>query len=136
MRKLGIDYGTKKIGLAMTDEAGNMAFPHEVVPNNQDFVAKVLALIEQKAITEIIIGHSLDGEGKENEVHQAVKDFMTDLTLQTPIPIHLEPEQFSTQQATKLQGKNDQTDASAAAIILQSYLDKQKTSSAFDELNQ
>ena len=136
MRKMGIDFGTKKVGISLSDESGKLAFPHGVVPNDNNLLKHTVSLIESEEVAEIVIGHSIDKEGKENEVHEEVKKFITDLTLETPTPIHLEPEQFSTQQAIKLQGKNDQTDASAAAIILQSYLDKQKTSSAFDELNE
>jgi putative Holliday junction resolvase len=133
---LGIDFGTKKVGLALSDESGTMAFPHDVLTNDARLVATVVSLLQAENIGEIVLGHSLDTTGQENAVHQHALNFMTELTLQTPIPVHLEPEQFSTQQAIKLQGKNTQTDASAAAIILQSYLDKQKTTSAFDELNQ
>ena len=136
MRKLGIDFGTKKVGLALSDESGSVAFPHEVVPNDKDLLAATVALIKSESVSEIVIGHSLDTKGGENELHKAVKAFITNLTLETPVPVHLEPEQFSTQQAVKLQGRNEQTDASAAAIILQSYLDKQKTKSAFDELDE
>jgi RNase H-fold protein (predicted Holliday junction resolvase) len=122
--------------LALSDASGQMAFPHSVIPNDETLLKTITALLEAEAVTEVVIGHSLDTEGNENPVHGAVKNFITELTLQTPVPIHLEPEQFSTQQAQKLQGKNSQTDASAAAIILQSHLDKLATKSAFDELNE
>lgn len=135
MRILGIDFGTKKIGLALSNESGSMAFPHSVIPNDKKTLETVLSLIEAENVSAVVVGHSLDVSGNENPVHEATKEFITDLTLEVPIPIHLEPEQFSTQQATKIQGRNSQVDASAAAIILQSYLDKQKTSSAFDELD-
>ena len=135
MRKMGIDFGTKKIGLSLSDESGSMAFPHSVVPNDENLLKTVVNLIEDEQVKEIVIGHSVDAEGKENPVHKLAVDFVTDLTLENPVPVHFQPEQFTTQQAVKLQGRNDQTDASAAAIILQSYLDNQKTTSAFDELN-
>lgn len=136
MRKLGIDFGTKKVGLALSDESGRMAFPHSVVPNDRNLLSYVTNLIQAESIAEVVIGHSLDVNGKENAVHAQAVDFVSELTLQSPIPVQFEPEQFSTQQAIKQQGRNSQTDASAAAIILQSYLDKHKTQSAFDELNE
>jgi len=126
MRKLGIDYGTKKVGLAMTDESGSMAFPHSVIPTNPDLLKKLVALVEKEKIGEIVIGHSLDRNGKPNTVHQAVEGLMLDLTLETGLPIHLQPEQYTTQAAIQLQGKTPMTDAAAAALILDSFITKQK----------
>lgn len=126
MRIMGIDYGSKKVGVAFTDESGSMAFPHAVVPNTPELLDVLVGLIHEKKVDEIVIGHSLDKEGKPNKVHEAVEALMLDLTLQVGIPIHLQPEQYSTQAAIQLQGKNAQTDASAAALILDAYLTKRK----------
>jgi putative Holliday junction resolvase len=125
MKRMGIDYGSKKIGIALTDDSGSMAFPHEVVPNNDDFLSYIEALVEERGVCEIVIGHSLNNQGEPNAIHQAVEEFMTDITLSIGIPVHLEPEQYSTQQAKQIQGKSDLTDASAAAIILDSFITKQ-----------
>jgi len=126
MRKMGIDYGSKNVGLAFTDEAGSMAFPHSVVPNSPKLLDVLLGLIAEKAVQEIIIGHSLGRDGKPNQIHAGVEALMLDLTLATGLPVHLQTEHYSTQAALRLQGRNDQTDASAAAIILDSYITKRK----------
>lgn len=126
MRKMGIDFGSKNVGLAFTDESGSMAFPHGVLPNNAGLFPAVLKLIKEKNVEEIVIGHSLDKAGKANKIHQAVESFILELTLELGIPIHLEPEQYSTQQAIRIQGKNSQTDAAAAAIILDSFITRKK----------
>lgn len=126
MRKLGIDYGTKKVGLAMTDESGSMAFPHSVIPTTPELLKKIVTLIEKEKIGEIIIGHSLDRNGKPNAVHTEVEALMLDLTLETGLPVHLQPEQYTTQAAIQLQGKTPMTDAAAAALILDSFITKQK----------
>lgn len=126
MRLLGIDFGTKKIGLALTDESGSMAFPYDVVPNDSTFLRTIVSLIEKETITAIVIGHSLNLDGTPNAVQKYIEAFITDLTLQTPVPIHLEPEQMTTQQAATTTGRNNQTDAAAAALIVESYLAKQK----------
>lgn len=126
MRKLGIDYGTKKIGLALTDESGVMAFPHSVIPNTPDVLKKILALISKQKVGEIVIGHSLDRNGKPNAVHTQVEGLLLDLTLETGLPVHLQPEQYTTQAAIQLQGKNANTDASAAALILDAFITKSK----------
>lgn len=126
MRKLGIDYGTKKLGLALTDESGSMAFPHSVIPNTPEVLKKLIALIEKEQVGEIVIGHSLDRDGKPNAVHAHVEALMIDLTLEIGLPIHLQPEQYTTQAAIQLQGKNANTDASAAALILDAFITKVK----------
>ncbi len=126
MRFLGIDYGSKKIGLALTDDKGMMAFPHSVIPTNEETPKVIEALVLKESVGEIVIGHSLDREGNPNKVHEAVEALMLDLTLSIGIPIHLEPEQYSTQEAIRIQGRNEKTDAAAAAIILNSYITRSK----------
>jgi len=126
MRKLGIDYGTKKLGLAVTDESGSMAFPHSVIPNTKDLVKILVSLINKEKIGAIVIGYSLDRNGKPNAVHTAVEELILDLTLETGLPIHLQGEQYTTQAAIRLQGKSKMTDAAAAALILDSYITSNK----------
>lgn len=126
MRKLGIDYGTKKVGLAMTDESGSMAFPHSVIPNTPHLLKTLVVIINKEKIAEIVIGHSLDRNGQPNAVHTEVEALMLDLTLETGLPIHLQSEQYTTQAAIQLQGKTAMTDAAAAALILDSFITKQK----------
>lgn len=126
MRLLGIDYGSKKIGLALTDSKGMMAFPHSVIPNDEHVLSHIEALVQKEGVGEIVIGHSLNKEGNPNTVHDAVEGLMLDITLSLGIPVHLEPEQYTTQEAIRIQGRNEKTDASAATIILNSYLSRSK----------
>jgi len=126
MRILGIDYGSKRIGLALTDEGGNMAFPHKVLKNTPDLLKELETIIAEKNVAEIVIGHSLDKTNEPNKIQSAIEELMTDLTLAVGLPIHLEPEQFSTQAALQIQGRNDMTDASAATLILDSFINKSK----------
>ena len=126
MKRLGIDFGSKKVGIAVTDDAGSMAFPVAVVPNNDDLLVYVTNLVAERNIKEIVIGHSLNNQGEPNKIHTAVEGFITDLTLAIGIPVHLEPEQYSTQQAAQIQGKGELVDASAAALILDSFITKHK----------
>lgn len=127
MRIMGIDYGTKKVGIAMTDESGNMAFPHGVIPNSPKLLDVITGLISDKHVKVVVIGYSLNRDGKPNAVHAAAEGLMLELTLATGLPIHLEPEQYSTQAALRIQGRTDHTDAAAAALILDSYLMKRPT---------
>lgn len=126
MRLLGIDYGSKKTGLALTDESGKMAFPHSVVPTDAKLLKIIETLIMKEKVGEIVLGYSLDRDGKPNAVHAAAEELMLDLTLAVGLPIHLQPEQYTTQAAIQIQGRTTQTDASAAALILDAYLTKNK----------
>lgn len=126
MRFLGIDYGSKRVGVALSDEAGRMAFPHKVIPNTPSLLKELEAIITEKKVAEIVIGHSLDKNSQPNKIQTAIEELMTDLTLATGLPIHLEPEQFSTQAALQIQGRNDMTDAAAATLILNSFIIRAK----------
>ncbi|MCD5382286.1 MAG: Holliday junction resolvase RuvX [Candidatus Pacebacteria bacterium] len=127
MRLLGIDFGSKRVGIALSDEAGMMAFPHGVLLNDADLVRHITTLVESKSVTTIVIGESLGRDGEPNPIHAQVEEFVADMTLQVGIPIEFEPEQYTTQEAIRVQGRNAHVDASAAAIILNSYITRHKT---------
>lgn len=129
MRYLGIDYGTKKVGLALSDEAGTMGFPHGILPNSGRLIDEVLALIERKGVTGVVIGDSRDNAGAENPVMAGAKAFATLLESRSGLAVEFEPELFTTQAArrdpegVRTPGSPD-VDASAAALILTSYLSR------------
>lgn len=126
MRLLGIDYGSKRVGVALSDEGGEMAFPHDVFLNDAELVKNITGLAEAKQVEKIIVGHSLDREGKDNPIHGATEEFISELTSRLSIPIELEPEQYTTKEAVHTQGKHEKIDASAAALILNSYITRTK----------
>ena len=132
MRYLGIDYGTKKIGLALSDEEGRMGFPHGVFPNTARLIDDVLALIELKQVGAVVMGDSRDFKGNENPVAKDARAFGTQLERRIGIPVHYELEMLTTQEARRnFEGVRESgsgsvvVDASAAALILTSFLDKQ-----------
>ena len=124
MRYLGIDYGTKRVGLATAEDAGNMAFPLGVIAHTKTLIKDVVLLCEKERIERIVIGESRDNSGKPNPVMEAITEFARQLAPATGLPIDFHPELFTSREAMHLQGDNDQNDASAAAIMLQSYLDR------------
>lgn len=126
MRYLGIDFGAKRVGLALSDEGGQMAFPHKVVPNDGTLLATIVAEIEERGVGKVVIGRSTNRAGEDNAIQAAINAFITDLTLKVPVPIELEPEFYSTQEAIRTQGRTPLTDAAAATVILNSYLAKQQ----------
>jgi len=128
MRYLGIDYGTKKVGLATSDERGEFAFPREVIVNNASLLEKILEIIKEGKIEEVVIGESKDFKGKDNPVMKNVIAFSKKLD-DAGVKVSLEPEFMTSEQARKLQGNHDKIDASAAALILQSFLDRKNKKS-------
>lgn len=125
-RFLGLDYGTKKVGIAVSDEAGSMAFPYAVIPNTRDLVEKIGEIFTKENISAIVIGESRDFGGMPNPVMKKILPFKKKLEEKLGFPVHLEQEYLTSKQARNIQEGSALTDASAAAIILQSYLDKVK----------
>lgn len=142
MRYLGVDYGTKKIGLALSDEAGSMGFPHSVIANDPSLMETVRALALKEGVNAVVIGESLDFSGAPNPVALDARAFGTALAERSGLPVFYEMEMLTTQEArrgldgmhpnavtntarqTARTGKHDIVDASAAALILTSYLSR------------
>ncbi|KKW47019.1 MAG: hypothetical protein UY97_C0001G0076 [Parcubacteria group bacterium GW2011_GWB1_57_6] len=73
MRYLGIDYGSSKIGLALSDEAGSMGFPHSIVPNSPRIIEDLSALIAKENIGAVVIGESRTLSGGENPIAKGAR---------------------------------------------------------------
>mgnify|MGYP001610478680 CR=1 FL=1 len=126
MRYLGIDYGTKKIGIALSDSECRIATPKEVFKNDKNLIENIKKMTKENLVNEIIIGESLDYKGKHNPLMKKILPFKKKLEEEIGLPVIFEPEFMSSIQAERVQGKIEKLDASAASIILQSYLDKIK----------
>ncbi|MEK7478182.1 MAG: Holliday junction resolvase RuvX [Patescibacteria group bacterium] len=126
MRYLGIDYGTRKIGLAVSDLNGNFAYPHSVIVNNKNFIREITRLCQKEQIEQIVIGESLNLKGDSNPIMEEIKNFAAKLTEVSSLPVAWEKEFYTTQEADRLVGRNEETDARAAALILKNYLDKHR----------
>lgn len=127
MRYLGIDYGTKKVGLAFSDEEGTMGFPFDIVPNDARLSDALSLLIETEHIGGIVIGDSIDFSGNPNPIADPARALGEELTERTGVPVYYEPEMLTTQEARRdFEGlhshKRGDVDSSAAALILTSYL--------------
>lgn len=126
MKLMGLDYGTKRVGVALSDDKAMMAFPHVVLPNDLALIKSIEEIVAKEKVDMIIIGHSLGRDGGPNKVHAQVEELIQDITLNIGIPVELEPEQYTTQEALRFQGRTAMTDAAAASIILNSYITRTK----------
>ena len=125
MRILGIDYGSKRIGVAVSDEQRQFALPLNVIANTPELVAEICKIAIDHETKEVVLGESRNYKGEPNTIMMDSLEFKENLERQG-LTVYFEPEFMTSMQAERLQGKNDQTDASAAAIILQSYLDRKR----------
>lgn len=132
MRHLGIDYGTKRVGIAASDETGTMAFPRSVLPNNSDLLATIKEICSTESISAIVVGESRDYRMQPNPIMKEASAFSEKLARETGLPVLFEQEFMTTLAAERIQGKGDMIDASAAALILQTYLDRKKNKSSSD----
>lgn len=133
MRHLGIDYGSKKVGLALSDEAGTMGFPKGIVQNTPQLADELVALIEKENVEAIVIGESIDFSGAENPIAAYAHALGDVLAARTGLPVAYEAEFFTSVEARRQHQSEEKTrrplthpniDDSAAALILTSYLSK------------
>jgi putative transcription antitermination factor YqgF len=135
MRYLGIDYGTRKTGLALSDKAGTMGFPHKTLPTDPRLLDELSLLVKEQQVGAVVIGKSTNFAGEANDVAAEAEQFARDLQTRTGIEIHFEPEAFTTQAArrmpdgSRMEGSPD-VDASAAALILTAFLERTAAASA------
>lgn len=140
MRILGIDYGTKRIGLAISDESETIAFPFRVVSNDASFYTTLLEIIDSESVGEVLIGASTTSDGQDNSLEAPRRELVD--KLRQEIPVFEIDERFSSHEARLREFGNDNRsnrqdkrsfkehiDAEAAQIILQRYLDKKRQSS-------
>ncbi|MDO8728922.1 MAG: Holliday junction resolvase RuvX [bacterium] len=122
MRLMAIDYGEKRVGIASTDETGGFALPRVVWPNDRNLIDNILKLKGEEGIEKIIIGESRNLDGSANLIQKAIESLKNELEKHN-VEVIYHPEIFTTLEARQIQGQTEMTDASAAAIILKSYLD-------------
>lgn len=125
MKILGIDYGSKRVGIALSDEDGQFALPLITLSNSKRLFDEVVEVAEKNKVREIVIGESKNYQGQANTILSESLVFKADLE-KKGYSVFLEPEFMTSANAERFQGKHDMLDASAAALILQSFLDRRK----------
>lgn len=126
MKILGIDYGTKRTGIAISDDEAEFAFPYSIIISDNNLDDEILKIINQENIQRIVIGESRASNDRLNNVSIKIDKFIERLKSKINIPIYMEREGFSSFEAHRYQTKKGHRDDSAAAIILQRYIDRNK----------
>jgi len=133
MRYLGIDIGTKRIGIALSDEMGWTAQPHSVlkhtkIENDLDEIGKI---IEENEVEHIVLGLPMNMSGTESEMSTLARKYADELKKRFDFPVELWDERLSSAAAERVllegnmrRNKRKQViDKVAAAYILQGFLD-------------
>lgn len=130
MKYLALDYGSKKIGVAISDEMNIFAFPFTIInnKNKQEVLTKITRIVQENNIKTIVLGESVNARGELNAIAKEAREFaftLEEIFLKKNIDsgVHFEKEWFSTVEARRYEDRRD-ADDSAAAIILQRYLEK------------
>ena len=101
MRYLGIDFGSKRVGLALSDESCTLAFPYSVLPNDRMLLMEVERIVKEQKVKLIVMGESKDFSGKDNLIAQDAEEFRRTLMKTTRKRIEYEPEFLTSVQAAR-----------------------------------
>lgn len=133
MKRVGIDFGTKRVGLAVSDETGSIAFPRAVFPNDRHLLAEVVGLVRAEQVGEVVVGESRGFDGADNPVMAAARRFAREVGQESGVPVVFEPEFYTTVEARRTAGPAALVDAEAAAIMLNSYLNRIHDATSSDD---
>lgn len=124
MRSIGIDYGSSRIGIAVSDAEGSIAFPRAVISNNGNALKEVVRIVREESIGVAVVGDARTFSGDENAVTPAADAFARELERVLNMPVHRITEAWSSAEAARYAPKGKtHDDSAAAAIILQRFLD-------------
>ncbi|MDW8308343.1 MAG: Holliday junction resolvase RuvX [Verrucomicrobiales bacterium] len=133
MRILALDPGTKRVGVAISDETRTLATPLEFIPAEPfaEFLARLKTLIREKEVGLVLVGVPRNMDGSFGPAAAQAQQFVAVLKEALTVPIHTVDERLSTVQAQRLlraagrraRKQKTRIDQSAAAVLLQGYLD-------------
>jgi len=133
MRILALDHGTKRIGVAVSDETKTFAQPLEYIPAEPfaEFLVRLKIILAEKEVDFILIGMPRNMDGSYGPAAQKVEVFIAALKSAVTVPIKTWDERLTSTMANRVmiqanvrrEQRKEKVDAMAAAILLQSYLD-------------
>jgi putative Holliday junction resolvase len=133
MRVLAIDHGTKRMGLALSDELGIVAQPLEAAPAEPfaQFLSRLKEIIQERQVELVLVGMPRNMDGSYGQAALKVQEFVAVLKEAIVIPVQTWDERLTSAQANRFliqadvsrKARKTKVDKTAAAILLQSYLD-------------
>ncbi|MCZ7601488.1 MAG: Holliday junction resolvase RuvX [Melioribacteraceae bacterium] len=135
-RILAIDFGTKRIGLALTDPLKMFAIPFQTIPNDTKTLQFILNLIKEKNVVTVILGNPVSEDGNDTKLTSLIIKFKNELELKSGLQIEMFDERYSstiasqrileTVSSKKKRRDKSLIDKNAAAVILEDYLNHTK----------
>lgn len=132
-RILAVDYGTVRIGLALSDPSGFLAQSLDVLrrKSDEDAVAKIATIVDERDVHEVVVGLPLNMNGSEGEKATICRRFAQMLESELGKPVHMFDERLTTvaaqrtliEQDVRRNKRKQVVDAVAATVLLQTYLD-------------
>ena len=136
MRVAAIDYGSVRVGLAVSDELGLLAHPRPFLDgrNDRDVLKALSRLAEEDGIMLFLVGLPRTLAGREGTMAKKARRFAEQLSEETGRPVEMWDERFTTREAEqrlrasgmKAKSARQRVDSAAAALLLQSYLDRRR----------
>jgi putative Holliday junction resolvase len=131
---LALDYGTRRIGLAVSDESGTFAFPAGFLAcagRRRDLEA-LQTLISERSIQRVVVGLPLHLDGRRGEAAVAAEDFANAIAESSGLPVELIDERWSTRAADRAlsesrsgrKRRREAVDSTAATLLLRTYLER------------
>ncbi len=131
-RILAIDYGEKRIGIAITDPLNLFAYPLTTINNDSGFMKNLKAVLDQYKVIKILIGNPVKEDGSEARIFSQIIILKNEIETKFNIPIEIVDERYSSEiakqriiesvKSKKKRRDKSLVDKNAAAVILEDYL--------------
>lgn len=135
MRYLGLDLGSKTLGVAISDKMGLIARNVKIIRHNEEYnllIPEIKKIVDEEKVDAIVLGYPKNMNNTIGEKAKLSEKFKEEIEQQLKIPVYLQDERLTTKQATDILISNNTSrkkrkkviDSMAATIILQSFLDR------------
>jgi putative Holliday junction resolvase len=134
LRAVGIDFGSKRVGVAVSDATGTLASPHSVIQRSRSHAEdhrKIAAVVDEYEASVVVVGHPISLDGRSGPAARLVEAEVEELRTTLEVPVELYDERFTTVTADrsmlernmKADARRKVVDQVAAAVLLQSWLE-------------
>lgn len=125
MKYLGIDFGGKNIGVAISDDDGQIAFPFKTLKNEGGLIASIRDICHLEKVETIVLGKSINDQGQPNQIQKQIENFKEALISDIKLPVKWQNESFSSMHVLdEAKGGDGGDHSQAAALILQRFLER------------
>ena len=131
-RIMGIDYGIRKIGIAISDPLKIISYPYKTIDikKTPDYISEIKKIIDEKKIESIVVGYPITLSGNHSEQTKITEEFICKIVSELDIAVHKCDERLSSQEAKrylkeqniKIRHNKEKVDQMSASLILRQFL--------------